>query len=129
MFKFLHLRVYLSDQLFQKTADERSYFVTIQQVETSLRVSVVINYSVSITIKGTAAISLVNLNALTHGREKNERHFLSSSNVITSYSYKTSIRFQRLTHSDCPITTTFEAVFRKDKNIYKINSQESTSKC
>lgn len=60
---FFFFRVYLCEQLFEKSADEGSHLVSIQQVKCSFRVCVVINYSIGVAIKGTASLSWVNLNA------------------------------------------------------------------
>lgn len=53
--------VYLCEQLFKESADQCSYLVPIQQVKLSFRVSVVINYSVGITIKGATTLTWVYL--------------------------------------------------------------------
>lgn len=42
--------VYLSDKLFEESADEGGDLVSVQQVERPLRVAVVIHYPVSITV-------------------------------------------------------------------------------
>lgn len=65
----LHLRVYLCEQLFKEGADESGDFVSVQQVKLSLRVSVVVNYSVSIPVKGAATLPWVHLNAFAEGRD------------------------------------------------------------
>lgn len=61
----MYLRQYLCEQLFKESADESSDFVSIQQVKLSFRVSVVVNYSVSITVKRTATLPWVHPNAFT----------------------------------------------------------------
>lgn len=65
----LYFRGHLCQLLFEESADESSNFVSIQEVELSLGVGVVINDSVSITVKRATTLTRVNLNAL-----KDRRH-------------------------------------------------------
>lgn len=64
----MYLRLYLSEKLFEESANEDGDFVSIQQVKASFRVSVEVNYSVTITVKGAATFPSVSLDAFTESR-------------------------------------------------------------
>lgn len=67
------MSMYLCEQLFKESANESSNLVPIQQVKLSIRVSVVVNYSVCITIKGTTTLPWINVNTFTERGGGKER--------------------------------------------------------
>lgn len=67
--------IYPCQKLLEVGADQSSYFISVQKMEMASRVSVIVNNTICITVKGAAALTRVHMHTYRESvKGKREKH-------------------------------------------------------